>query len=120
MTSRNGSTGRSGFSIQVLRTARSTPNSSGWSGWALVSSTGRRRNSRSRRMYKITDAGQAAVGHWINDEPVEPPSLKHNPMLRVMLGHLLKPGRLREILSEHAGLRGATPAGRRDRGPLDQ
>jgi DNA-binding PadR family transcriptional regulator len=57
---------------------------------------------RSRRMYKITNAGQAAVSRWINDEPVEPPSLKHNPMLRVMLGHLLKPGRLREILTEHA------------------
>ncbi len=57
---------------------------------------------RSRRMYKITDDGQAAVSRWINDEPVEPPSLKHNPMLRVMLGHLLKPGRLREILTDHA------------------
>lgn len=57
---------------------------------------------RSRRMYKITDSGLAAVSHWINEDPVEPPSLKHNPMLRVMLGHLLKPGRLREILTEHA------------------
>jgi DNA-binding PadR family transcriptional regulator len=57
---------------------------------------------RSRRMYKITDYGQAAVNRWINDEPVEPPTLKHNAMLRVMLGHLLKPGRLREVLTEHA------------------
>lgn len=57
---------------------------------------------RSRRMYKITDAGQAAVSRWINDDPVEPPTLKHNPILRVMLGHLLRPGRLREILTDHA------------------
>ena len=57
---------------------------------------------RSRRMYRITEEGRAAVGRWANEDPVEPPSLKHNPMLRVMLGHLLKPGRLREILAEHA------------------
>lgn len=57
---------------------------------------------RSRRMYKITNEGRASVSRWINDEPVEPPSLKHNPMLRVMLGHLLKPGRLREVLTDHA------------------
>jgi DNA-binding PadR family transcriptional regulator len=57
---------------------------------------------RSRRMYKITDTGLAAVTRWLNEEPVEPPTLKHNPMLRVMLGHLLNPGRLREILTAHA------------------
>lgn len=57
---------------------------------------------RSRRMYKITDTGLAAVTRWINEDPVEPPTLKHNPLLRVMLGHLLNPGRLREILTAHA------------------
>lgn len=58
--------------------------------------------ARSRRMYKITPEGLAAVTHWSNEEPVEPPTLKHNPIMRVMLGHLLKPGRLREVLAEHA------------------
>lgn len=57
---------------------------------------------RSRRMYKITESGLAAVTRWANEDPVEPPTLKHNPILRVMLGHLLKPGRLREILAGHA------------------
>ncbi|KWX66309.1 PadR family transcriptional regulator [Mycobacterium sp. NAZ190054] len=57
---------------------------------------------RSRRMYKITESGLAAVTRWANEEPVEPPTLKHNPLLRVMLGHLHNPGRLREILAEHA------------------
>ena len=57
---------------------------------------------RSRRMYKITESGLAAVTRWINEDPVEPPTLKHNPMLRVMLGHLLNPGRLREVLAAHA------------------
>lgn len=57
---------------------------------------------RNRRMYKITPEGLAAVTRWANDEPVEPPALKHNPVLRVMLGHLAEPGRLREILTAHA------------------
>ncbi|ORV49390.1 PadR family transcriptional regulator [Mycolicibacter engbaekii] len=56
---------------------------------------------RSRRMYKITDPGLTAVTRWANDEPVEPPTLKHNPLMRVILGHLMNPGRLREILAEH-------------------
>lgn len=57
---------------------------------------------RSRRMYKISDSGLAAVTRWANEEPVEAPTLKHNPVLRVMLGHLTTPARLREILAEHA------------------
>lgn len=56
---------------------------------------------RNRRMYKITENGMVAVTRWANEAPVEPPNLKHNPMLRVMLGHLLNPARLREILMEH-------------------
>ncbi|MDQ2627584.1 MAG: PadR family transcriptional regulator [Actinomycetota bacterium] len=56
---------------------------------------------RSRRMYQITDQGLAAVTRWANDEPVEAPTLKHNPLLRVIFGHLMNPGRLREILTEH-------------------
>lgn len=59
-------------------------------------------DTRSRRMYKITASGLASVTRWVNEEPVEPPTLKHNPMMRVMLGHLLQPGRLREILCAHA------------------
>lgn len=58
--------------------------------------------ARSRRMYKITPEGMTAVTRWANEEAVEPPTLKHNPVLRVMLGHLMKPGRLREVLVEHA------------------
>ncbi|MGV0746951.1 PadR family transcriptional regulator [Mycolicibacter minnesotensis] len=56
---------------------------------------------RSRRMYRITDQGMAAVTRWANDEPVEPPTLKHNPVLRVIFGHLMNPGRLREVLTAH-------------------
>ncbi len=58
--------------------------------------------ARSRRMYKITDTGLAAVTRWTNEDPVEPPTLKHNPILRVIFGHLTEPGRLKDVLTEHA------------------
>jgi len=68
----------------------------------LVSSRVEMDGARSRRMYKITPRGLTLLTRWANEEPVEPPTIKHNPILRVMLGHLIAPGRLREILVEHA------------------
>ncbi|MGV0746488.1 PadR family transcriptional regulator [Mycolicibacterium sp. XJ870] len=58
-------------------------------------------STRSRRMYKITDEGLAAVTQWTNEEPVEPPTLKNNALLRVVFGHLTNPARLKELLAEH-------------------
>lgn len=57
--------------------------------------------ARSRRLYKITEAGLDAVTRWANDAPLDPPVLKHTPLLRVTLGHLTNPARLKEILQEH-------------------
>lgn len=57
--------------------------------------------ARSKRLYKITEAGLDAVTTWANDAPVDPPSLKHSPLLRVTLGHLTNPTRLKEMLQEH-------------------
>jgi DNA-binding PadR family transcriptional regulator len=56
---------------------------------------------RGRRMYKITDAGQAAISKWANEAPVDPPILKHGVLLRVWLGHVNEPDRLKEILQQH-------------------
>ncbi|AQA23146.1 transcriptional regulator PadR-like family protein [Rhodococcus sp. MTM3W5.2] len=56
---------------------------------------------RGRRLYKITESGTAAVGRWSNEAPIDPPILKHGVMLRIWLGHLNKPERLKEILREH-------------------
>ena len=58
-------------------------------------------NTRGKRVYTITDAGREAVRRWARDAPVEPPVLKHGVMLRVWLGHLLEPERLREIITQH-------------------
>lgn len=56
---------------------------------------------RGKRVYAITPAGRAAASRWAHDASVEPPVLKHGVLLRVWLGHLTDPERLREIVSEH-------------------
>jgi len=56
---------------------------------------------RGKRVYAITDAGREAVRTWARTAPVEVPVLKHGVLLRVWLGHLTEPERLREIVAEH-------------------
>ncbi|MCP2335634.1 PadR family transcriptional regulator [Actinomadura rupiterrae] len=58
-------------------------------------------DGRPRRVYAITDAGRAAASDWLAHAPVEPPALKHGPLLRVWLGHLADPDRLREVVTQH-------------------
>ena len=38
--------------------------------------------ARSRRLYKITAAGMAAMNQWANETPAEPQVLKHSVVLR--------------------------------------
>lgn len=57
--------------------------------------------TRDKRVYRITDEGLAAVRTWARTAPLDPPVLKHGPMLRLWLGHLLEPERMREILGAH-------------------
>ncbi|WCD85908.1 hypothetical protein KPP03845_102249 [Streptomyces xanthophaeus] len=54
--------------------------------------------ARDKRVYRITDEGMAAVREWAREAPVDPLVLKHGPMLRLWLGHLLEPGQMRELL----------------------
>jgi DNA-binding PadR family transcriptional regulator len=56
---------------------------------------------RGKRVYSITDAGRRAARRWARDAAVETPVLKHGVLLRVWLGHLAEPERLREIVAEH-------------------
>jgi DNA-binding PadR family transcriptional regulator len=58
-------------------------------------------DTRSRRLYRITDEGRAWLSHWLVSEPVDVPILKHPTMLRVWLGHLMDPGALRQVVVEH-------------------
>ncbi|MGW4703309.1 PadR family transcriptional regulator [Streptomyces sp. NPDC004285] len=57
--------------------------------------------TRDKRVYRITDEGLDAVRTWARTAPLDPPVLKHAPMLRLWLGHLLEPARMREILLAH-------------------
>ncbi|RAG87169.1 PadR family transcriptional regulator [Streptacidiphilus pinicola] len=54
--------------------------------------------ARPKRLYRITDAGLEAVRTWAREAPVDAPMLKHPPLLRLWLGHLTGPDRLRETL----------------------
>lgn len=57
--------------------------------------------TRDKRVYRITGDGMAAVREWAREAAVDPPVLKHGPMLRLWLGHLLEPARMREVLVQH-------------------
>ncbi|MGO4455962.1 PadR family transcriptional regulator [Streptomyces sp. M-16] len=57
---------------------------------------------RAKRRYAITDAGRAALAGWASDTAeAGPPVLKHGLLLRVWLGHLSEPDRLRAMVEEH-------------------
>jgi DNA-binding PadR family transcriptional regulator len=57
--------------------------------------------ARGRRLYAITDPGIEALREWSRDSIVEMPVLKHGVMLRLWMGHLLDPERLKEIVRTH-------------------
>ncbi|MDG5482695.1 PadR family transcriptional regulator [Mycolicibacterium gadium] len=67
----------------------------------LVTSRSDDTGARNRRLYKITEAGLEELKRWANETPVDPPNLKHGPLLRVTFGHLTTPERLKEVLQEH-------------------
>ncbi|MEU6299654.1 PadR family transcriptional regulator [Streptomyces erythrochromogenes] len=67
-------------------------------GYATSRRIGHDTGTRDKRVYRITDEGMAAVRGWARTAPVDPPVLKHGPMLRLWLGHLLEPEQMRELL----------------------
>ena len=58
-------------------------------------------DTRSRRLYRITEEGRAWLAHWLESEPTDVPVLKHPTILRVWLGHLMEPASLRQAVTEH-------------------
>ncbi|MFE2164811.1 PadR family transcriptional regulator [Streptomyces sp. NPDC059447] len=58
--------------------------------------------ARAKRRYAITDAGREALAGWAADTAeAGPPVLKHGLLLRIWLGHLAEPERLRAMVAEH-------------------
>jgi len=56
---------------------------------------------RNKRVYRITDAGREQLIRWLETEEIGSPVLKHPVLMRVWLGHLIEPDRLREVIEEH-------------------
>jgi DNA-binding PadR family transcriptional regulator len=56
---------------------------------------------RGRRLYRITDEGQAWLEEWLATEPADVPILKNPAVLRVWLGHLMDPDELRGVVEDH-------------------
>lgn len=56
---------------------------------------------RTKRVYRITDAGRAAVAAWAAQPTDEAVVVKHPVALRAWLGHLVDQGRVREIVEQH-------------------
>lgn len=58
--------------------------------------------ARAKRRYAITDAGREALAGWAADTAeAGPPVLKHGLLLRIWLGHLSEPERLRAMVADH-------------------
>lgn len=56
---------------------------------------------RTKRVYRITPAGRAAVTAWAAAPTNEPTVVKHAVALRVWLGHLVAPDDVRAIVAQH-------------------
>jgi DNA-binding PadR family transcriptional regulator len=68
----------------------------------LVSSRSVARDEvRDKTVYAITPIGTEALRSWQATVDAEAPVLKHGVLLRIWLGHLAEPDRLREQISEH-------------------
>lgn len=67
----------------------------------VVSAIDPERDARNRRVYTITESGTAALGAWAREAEVDTPVLKHPMMVRMWLGHLNDPPRLKEMVREH-------------------
>ncbi|MFI8788134.1 helix-turn-helix transcriptional regulator [Streptomyces sp. NPDC055105] len=70
-------------------------------GYATSRMVAQETGTRDKRVYRITGEGMEAVRTWAREAPVDPPVLKHGPMLRLWLGHLLEGEQMREVLSRH-------------------
>ena len=68
----------------------------------LVSSrTVARDEIRDKTLYAITPIGTEALRSWQATVDAEVPVLKHGVLLRIWLGHLAEPDRLREQIADH-------------------
>lgn len=53
---------------------------------------------RSTRVFRLTPAGRAELERWLDEEEPDFPILKHPAALRLFLGHVAGPARIRAVL----------------------
>lgn len=56
---------------------------------------------RTKRVYRITPSGRAAVTAWAAEPTDEPTVVKHAVALRAWMGHLVAPDDVRAIVEQH-------------------
>jgi len=67
----------------------------------LVEPTRSDGEGRRTTTYRITAAGRAALEDWVAGDPVGFPVLKHTVLLRLLIGHMGEPERIRAMLEEY-------------------
>jgi DNA-binding PadR family transcriptional regulator len=67
----------------------------------LVSATREQTGRRSSRRYQITETGYASLQQWLSGTDADFPVLKHPVALRLLMGAMVEPPRLRELLQDY-------------------
>jgi DNA-binding PadR family transcriptional regulator len=67
----------------------------------LVSATAEQTGRRTSQRYQITSRGLEAVQTWLNSSTADFPILKHPTALRLLMGALVGPERLRGMLEDY-------------------
>ena len=67
----------------------------------LVEPTTSAGEGRRTTTYRITEAGRTALADWMAESRVGFPVFKHSVLLRLLIGHVGEPGRIRAMLEEY-------------------
>ncbi len=67
----------------------------------LVEPTTSDGEGRRTTTYRITSSGRSALASWMAEGPVGFPVLKHSVLLRLLIGHVGEPERIRTMLEEY-------------------
>ena len=67
----------------------------------LVTATREQNGRRSSLRYQITETGYASLQHWLSGTDADFPVLKHPVALRLLMGAMVEPPRLRQLLQDY-------------------
>lgn len=70
-------------------------------GHGLIEARTTTEGGRERTTYAITGDGQDALREWMDATPAGFPVLKHTVLLRLLMGHVAEPARVRAMIEEY-------------------